>query len=193
LADGFQTFVLPVSPHTEICYPITGQVTAIRLSDSAGEVRVASTEIEFDSSPFDQKSEVLLLKEDVHMEERVRELERRLALAEETIARLSSTLSNIDATNGITLTAPLRIVDAEGQVVLELSADMDGGLILVNSLDGKIRASLGCDPHGGFMDIIHAGSERLAITLTATPDGGNIEVTDKDGNYVFDAREQAIN
>ncbi len=54
-----------------------------------------------------------------------------------------------------------------------------------------MRVTMGCDLHGGWLDIIHAGSEQLAITLAATPDGGNIEVTDKEGNSIFDAREQA--
>jgi hypothetical protein len=117
------------------------------------------------------------------MEERLRELEGRLAAAEQAIAHLNQKGGDDETV----LTAPVRVVNERGETVLLLGADSDGGYVHLNNASGSLRVSIGCDAHGGFLDIIHAGSGRLAVTLTATLEGGSIEVTDKDGECLFDA------
>ena len=72
---------------------------------------------------------------------------------EQNIARLNKDVPATGST-GTTLTAPLRIVNAEGKAVLVLSADIDGGYIHLRDLEGKLRVTLGCDAYGGFLDII---------------------------------------
>lgn len=79
------------------------------------------------------------------------------------------------ADSGITLPAPLRIVNAAGAVVLELAADADGGLLCVNSAKGEFRVLLGSGPEGGWVDVIGTADARLGVTLYATDEGGVIE------------------
>ena len=122
------------------------------------------------------------------MEDIIRELQERVQRLEATVAELRA---NSVARNkgGTQVTAPFEVADAEGKILLKLSSDCDGGYIAITGLDGKANVTLGCLPTGGFIDIHHTVSGRLAMTLVATEEGGNIEITDKDGNYIFDAVE----
>jgi len=78
---------------------------------------------------------------------------------------------------------PVRLVNAEGVPVIEFLTDCDGGHIHIKDLYGKLRVTIGCHARGGFLDIIHAGTEALAITLTANEDGGSIEYTNEGECY----------
>lgn len=121
------------------------------------------------------------------MEERLREIERRLAYLEEAVARLLQPAAPEDSP-GITLPVPVRLVNAAGTPVIELSADGDGGLIRVNAANGKVRIVGGCGPDGGWIDVIQAGSERLAITLYTDSNGGTIEYTERGTSYLVEGQ-----
>jgi len=138
------------------------------------------------------------------MEERLREIERRLALLEEAAAWSMQPAFSRDPT-GVSLPLPLRLVNAAGTSVIELSAgadggqirinneagtsvvelsaDADGGLVCINSSAGKFRVVLGSGPHGGCVDVIHAASEQLGITLYTVEEGGTIEYTENGASY----------
>src|SRR5688572_28052280 len=109
--------------------------------------------------------------------------EQRIAQADETIARLTNPGSGT-MSDGTTLTAPVRVVDPSGRLLIELAGDGDGGYVHLCDAAGNLRVTMGCGPTGGCLDVIHAGDERLAVTLFATDDGGRIEITREDGCYV---------
>jgi hypothetical protein len=116
-------------------------------------------------------------------EARLQELEQRLAQAEAHIDRLTR-LALPPAREGTTLVAPVRVTDASDRVLIELLGDADGGFIHLRDPDGNLRVTMGCGPGGGWLDIIHAGDERLAVTLMAAEGGGSIEITREDGCYL---------
>jgi hypothetical protein len=103
------------------------------------------------------------------MEDRLRELEERLA-------RLEAATAHLVPADGerLTLPLPLRFVNASGATVIELSADGDGGLLCINNAKGAFRVLLGSGPDGGWVDVIDA-TQRLAVTLTTHDEGGSIE------------------
>ncbi len=108
-----------------------------------------------------------------------------MAEAEAAIRHLTSARSEVGPV-GTTLQAPVRIVDAQGRVVIELSGDGDGGYLHLCDTEGHFRVTLGAGPDGGWVDVIQAGEERLAVTLIADEDGGRIELTRKEGCYFVD-------
>jgi len=118
-------------------------------------------------------------------DERLRELERRLAQAEETITKLDRQASLVK--EGVSLPLPVRLRNDRGVVVIELSGDTDGGCLYIRDGKGNQRVTLGCGPDGGWLDITEAGRERLSLTLMATDEGGSIELTRNDGAYLVQA------
>lgn len=98
------------------------------------------------------------------------EIEERLALVEEAVAHLKAASGHRDQ-DAVQVTAPFQVMDSEGNILLKVGGDIDGGYLCIQDLSGKTNITLGCSPSGGFLDIIHTGSERLAITLTATEEG----------------------
>lgn len=111
------------------------------------------------------------------MEERLRELEERLARLE-----AATTLLSPPGRGGLALPLPLRFVNASGATVIELSADGDGGLLCINNAQGAFRVLLGSGPDGGWVDVIDA-SQRLAVTLTTHDEGGSIEYNQNGACY----------
>lgn len=140
------------------------------------------------------------------MEERLREIEQRLKRLEEAASQ-----SRVPALSGdeavISLATPLRLVNAAGAAVLELSAgadggmirinsaagksvielsaDVDGGLVCINNAAGDFRVVLGNGPHGGWIDVIHASSNQLGLTLYTVEEGGTIEYTESGASYTL--------
>ncbi|MCC2668565.1 MAG: hypothetical protein K0Q72_1036, partial [Armatimonadetes bacterium] len=85
-----------------------------------------------------------------------------------------------------TLSAPVRVVDAAGRLLIELAGDVDGGYVHLRDTEGNLRVTMGSSAEGGWLDVIQAGHQRLAVTLMATDDGGSIEITREDGCYRVD-------
>lgn len=119
-------------------------------------------------------------------ERRFRELEQRLAQAEAAIVRLTDSASP-SSHEVTTLTAPVRVVDLSGRLLIELAGDSDGGYVHLRDARGNLRVTMGSGPEGGWLDVIQASNERLAVTLMATADGGSIEITREDGCYLVQA------
>jgi hypothetical protein len=117
------------------------------------------------------------------MDDRFQELERRLAQAEGAIVRLTEAASG-SSQEVTTLTAPVRVVDASGRLLIELAGDTDGGYVHLRDPVGNLQITMGCSAEGGWLDVIQAGNGRPAVTLVATDEGGSIEITREDGCYL---------
>jgi hypothetical protein len=117
--------------------------------------------------------------------ERLRALEEQVAALERTIAELRVP-RHAQVSAACTAATPVTFVDTAGRALVEISADLDGGVLRVLNSDGEAAVVLGCLPMGGFLDILHVASGgRLVVTLEATDSGGRIEVTDAGGESVF--------
>ena len=118
------------------------------------------------------------------LDHKIQHIQTQLDVLEKALKRLeANSLSKNE--NGFQVTAPFYVVDNEGNQIIEIGVDLDGGHIIINNLLGKQYVTLGCTPTGGFVDISHSGSDCLAITLTTSDNCGKIEVTDKEGNLIF--------
>jgi hypothetical protein len=115
-------------------------------------------------------------------ENQMQQMQERLELLEKAFRRLEEEAAN----RTIRITTPLRVVDTEGNLLLEISGDVDGGYLAIYDREGRRTLTLGCVPSGGFLDIHHTATRTLVVSLEAKEQGGRIEVTDSKGANIFD-------
>ena len=136
------------------------------------------------------------------MQNRIEDLEYRLAQAENTISELRRLVLPGDG-RGTTLRAPLRVIDEEGNLVLEVYEQREppfhNELRLFNSAGRKV-ISVGSQLGGGFLTIrndagqllcylsiesegarllIHNNEEKGGVALFGQEQGGGINITSR--------------
>lgn len=107
-----------------------------------------------------------------------------LALLEKRVRQLESQVQSLaDAQQrDVVVASCVRIVDGNGNTVVEVSGDMDGGHLHVMNGNGKLVASIGCSPTGSFLDLVSPRSGKLIVTVQSDGDVGLIETATHDSN-----------
>src|SRR5436305_1714387 len=111
------------------------------------------------------------------MEDQLKDLEQR-------ISRLEAAYGS-PAAAGTQVTAPLRVVDAQGRPVAVIDVyayDNTPYLALLNPAGGEV-VRLIATPQGGGVAITNATGATVAV-LSAGPDGGDLWLHDKDGELI---------
>ncbi len=155
-----------------------GWLARLAAPDSVAADAVAGS----DAEP--QNVEVLTLPDDVTMES----LLARVAALEEQVGAL---LARVSEPLTVALRAPVRVVDASGNCIVQLACDLDGGCVQVLDAAGNRAATLGVTPGGGMLDLVTTPEARLVVALEARDTGGWVEVTDGAGNTLFQTGRQA--
>lgn len=75
----------------------------------------------------------------------------------------------------------LDVVNAKGATVASLLPGSHGGVLKINSTDGKPAANLSSDLEGGCLFIV-SKDEGLHAAMTATPEGGALLIMSKNAN-----------
>jgi uncharacterized coiled-coil protein SlyX len=134
------------------------------------------------------------------LERRIEELEHQLAKVEGIIAQLRNSLI-LDGNSGATVRAPLRVVDEEGNRLLEVSsqrekpflnelclfnrqgqkvaclgAEFSGGFLAIRNDEGKLLGYLTCENEGARLDILSNESDD-GVTVFGREAGGGINIT----------------
>jgi hypothetical protein len=117
------------------------------------------------------------------MDERVRELEERLARAEESLRLLATHLA-VTPDEGLRLTAPLRVMDSDGKPMLELDLGESGPRLCLLNGAGDPALVLDVLTTGGSISISNAAGRAVAL-LFADETGGDLALYDNDGKLVF--------
>src|SRR5262245_33310623 len=127
------------------------------------------------------------------MEERLKELERRLARAEsrERVTRwgglvvLAAALALVGARPAVTqqlpnfVKAPFQVVDNVGKPLLEVAAGQSGARVGLYDAAGKVAASLYTDADGGNLRLRNRGGQDiLSIGFVASQHGGVVDLKD---------------
>jgi hypothetical protein len=133
------------------------------------------------------------------MEERLRELEVRLARAERReratrwggLAVLGAALALVAARPAVTQTlpnfvkAPFQVIDGTGKPLLEVAAGPSGARVGLYDAAGKVAASLYTDADGGNLRLRNRGGQDiLSIGFLASQHGGVVDLKDNEGKQV---------
>jgi hypothetical protein len=144
------------------------------------------------------------------MENRLKDLEQRLAHAEVAIERLSAELA-VRKEQGTTVTTPFRVVNAQGRVLLEINTwrpdtSSEANSIRIFNREGTVTAQIGTQAEGGFLAIRDDAGKLIAYLTTETAgaklellsshnEGGLVLGTDDDGGWmnILHASKAGIN
>lgn len=79
----------------------------------------------------------------------------------------------------------IRIVNAAGKTVAELSAETSGGWLSIHDVAGQTLANLGAMPQGGFLSINNALGEGVADLRADLQGGGGLTINDAAGEFAL--------
>jgi hypothetical protein len=117
------------------------------------------------------------------MDERLRELEERLARAEEALRLLGASVA-VPADGGVVLRGPLRVVDGAGAPLVEVSAGDSGASLRLMDASGSRVVVLDAIPTGGSLSICHHAGKPVVL-MFADEAGGDFSLYDRDGEVQF--------
>lgn len=76
----------------------------------------------------------------------------------------------------------VKVVDEAGKTLVHLGSDKDGGMIVVNAVDGKPRFFTAVENAAGFTDWLDAGGTRRASVFSGEKGNAEFHLADKMGN-----------
>jgi len=117
------------------------------------------------------------------MDERLKQLEERLARAEEVLKTLGSHVA-IAPDGGIAIRGPVQVVDARGVPVLQVAAGEYGPAIRLLNPQGERVMILDSIATGGSISVCHR-SGRPVVLMFADEAGGDFTVYDSDGEVQY--------
>ncbi len=119
------------------------------------------------------------------MEDRIRELEERLAKAEASLRALGAHLA-VTADQGLQVSAPVRVVDSNGKPMLEVDLGESGPRMCLLNAAGEPALVLDVLSTGGSISVSGPNSRTVAV-LFADETGGDFVLYDTDGKPAFSA------
>jgi hypothetical protein len=117
------------------------------------------------------------------MDERIRELEERLARAEAALAALGAHVA-VTEDEGLRLTAPLRVMDSDGKPMVDLTLGASGPRLCLLNGGGTPVLIMDVLTTGGSVSIANPSGRAVAI-LFSDETGGDLALYDTDGKVTF--------